>query len=89
MRSENKLEKTSFEIETGLASILNKKGIPFTINRCGSMFTVFFCEGPVRNLGDAKNSDTKTFARFFNGMLNAGVYMAPSQFEAVFVSAAL
>ncbi len=59
-----------------------------TVNRVGSMFTVFFCDGPVTDFDSAKRSDTARFARFFRFMLERGIYLAPSQFEAAFVSAA-
>jgi len=59
-----------------------------TINRVGSMFTFFFTPGPVTDWGSAKRSDTARFARFFHFMLERGIYLAPSQFEAGFVSAA-
>jgi len=58
------------------------------VNRVGSMFTVFFCEGPVTDFDSAKRSDTARFAEFFHFMLERGIYLAPSQFEAAFVSAA-
>ena len=59
-----------------------------TINRVGSMFTVFFTSSPVTDFNSASNSDTDRFARFFRGMLNAGIYLPCSQFEAAFLSAA-
>jgi glutamate-1-semialdehyde 2,1-aminomutase len=59
-----------------------------TVNRAGSMFTFFFTDGPVTDYESAKRSDTARFGRFFRGMLERGVYLAPSQFEAAFVSAA-
>ena len=59
-----------------------------TINRVGSMFTFFFAPGPVTDWDSAKRSDTARFAKFFHFMLERGVYLAPSQFEAGFVSAA-
>ncbi len=59
-----------------------------TVNRVGSMFTFFFTEGPVRDWDSAKRSDTGQFGRFFHAMLERGIYLAPSQFEAAFVSAA-
>lgn len=67
-------------------SLFSKKGIPVCINRYHSMFTIFFCEGPVLDLTTAKKSDTAMFARFFHRMLKNGVWMAPSQFEAAFIS---
>ena len=59
-----------------------------TINRVGSMITVFFCAGPVTDYATAKASDTKRFGRFFHAMLERGVYLPPAQFEAAFVSLA-
>jgi glutamate-1-semialdehyde 2,1-aminomutase len=59
-----------------------------TVNRVGSMFTVFFTEGPVTGYDSARRSDTKRFAAYFHHMLEHGIYLAPSQFEAAFVSAA-
>ena len=56
--------------------------------RVGSLLTLFFTGEPVRNYADARKSDTKRFAAFFQGMLRRGVLLAPSQFEAAFVSAA-
>ncbi|MFM2081625.1 MAG: glutamate-semialdehyde--aminomutase, partial [Verrucomicrobiota bacterium] len=62
--------------------------VPMTFNRCGSMFCGYFTSKPVHNLADAMKSDRERFKRFFHGMLDAGVYLAPSQFEAGFISAA-
>jgi glutamate-1-semialdehyde 2,1-aminomutase len=61
-------------------------GIPVCINRVHSMFTLFFQEGPVYDYSTAQKSDTKLFARFFHGMLKQGIWLAPSQFEAGFLS---
>jgi glutamate-1-semialdehyde 2,1-aminomutase len=58
------------------------------VNRVGSMFTVFFTAGPVTDYTSAKRSDTAAFGRFFHFMLERGIYLPPSQFEAAFVSAA-
>lgn len=63
-----------------------RHNIPVTINRVGSMFTIFFSNGPVENFEDAKKSDTKRFAKYFHGMLERGVFIPPSQYEAWFVS---
>ena len=64
------------------------KGKPLTFQRIGSMFCLYFTEGPVRNLGEAKKSDTSAFARYFHASLSEGIYFAPSQFEAGFISTA-
>jgi glutamate-1-semialdehyde 2,1-aminomutase len=58
------------------------------VNRVGSMVTFFFQQGPVRNYEDAKKSDTERFGRFFHALLEKGIYFPPSQFEALFLSAA-
>lgn len=72
----------------GLRAKLQGAGIPAVINAMGSLATVFFTAGPVRNYADAKRSDTKRYARFFREMLARGIFFAPSQFEAAFLSAA-
>jgi len=79
---DSKTERLCREME----NLFSDKGIPVCINRVHSMFTIFFQEGPVCDLTTAKKSDTALFARFFHGMLKNGVWLAPSQFESVFVS---
>jgi glutamate-1-semialdehyde 2,1-aminomutase len=64
------------------------KGKPLTFQRIGSMFCLYFSQGPVLNLADAKKSDTAAFARYFHAALAEGIYFAPSQFEAGFLSTA-
>ena len=73
---------------SGLRTELAAAGIPVQINAIGSLATVFFAAGPVRNYADAKRSDTKRYARFFREMLERGIFLAPSQFEAAFLSTA-
>jgi glutamate-1-semialdehyde 2,1-aminomutase len=63
-------------------------GVPVQFNRCGSMFCAYFSSQPVHNLEDAMKSDRDRFAKYFHGMLNEGIYFAPSQFEAGFISTA-
>jgi glutamate-1-semialdehyde 2,1-aminomutase len=63
-------------------------GIPVQFNACGSMFCGYFTSEPVHNLADAMKSDRERFKKYFHGMLNEGVYLAPSQFEAGFISTA-
>jgi glutamate-1-semialdehyde 2,1-aminomutase len=82
------LEKTSAAIEAGLRDAAAKAGIPVQLNRVGSMWTLFFSETPVFDYASAKKADTKKFATFFHAMLDRGIYLPPSQFEAAFVSAA-
>lgn len=72
----------------GLEQSARENGISVTVNREGSLFSVFFHDGPVQNERQAKESDTQRFKHYFHGMLSRGIYLAPSQFEAVFVSAA-
>jgi glutamate-1-semialdehyde 2,1-aminomutase len=66
-----------------------EKGFTYTINQVGSMFTLFFTDQPVFDFDSAKAADTKRFASYFQAMLNQGVYLAPSQFEAMFISMAV
>jgi glutamate-1-semialdehyde 2,1-aminomutase len=72
----------------GLRAELKDAGIPARINAIGSLLTIFFAPGPVRNYADAKRADTRRYARFFREMLDRGIFLAPSQFEATFLSAA-
>ena len=75
-------------LETRAAALCAAAPEGITVNRVGSMFTFFFTDGPVTDYESAKRSNTVRFARFFRAMLERGVYLAPSQFEAAFVSAA-
>ena len=83
------LEATTTGIVEGMRENLRKLDLPYTLNYVGSMFTLFFSPGKVTNFEDAKSTDTALFGRYFREMLNHGVYLAPSQFEALFVSAAI
>jgi len=83
-----RLETMSQRLVDGLATAAKSAGIPVFAARCGSMFTLFFQAGPVNSLTDAKRSDTARFSTFFHALLEAGVYLPCSQFEACFVSAA-
>lgn len=78
-----KLEQIGAAMEEGMRGLL--KGRAMTFHRIGSMFCLYFTGGPVWNLEDAKRSDTSAFASFFHACLDAGVYFAPSQFEAGFL----
>jgi len=82
------LERRSAKLEKGLREAAAQARVPATVNRVGSMLTTFFTEGPVTDWPSAKKSDTDRYARFFRSMLEAGVYLAPSQFECAFVSVA-
>jgi len=83
-----RLEYLGALLETGLRDAAKSAGVPVTFNRCGSMFCGYFTSEPVWNLADAMKSDLERFKKFFHGMLDAGVYFAPSQFEAGFLSTA-
>jgi glutamate-1-semialdehyde 2,1-aminomutase len=72
-----------------LKSQHTEQGLNYTINQVGSMFTLFFTDQPVTDFHAAKASDTGQFASYFQGMLAEGIYLAPSQFEAMFISAAI
>jgi glutamate-1-semialdehyde 2,1-aminomutase len=65
-----------------------KAGVAAQVNSIGSLATLFFAAQPVRNYSDAKKSDTKRYGEFFRNMLDHGIFLAPSQYEAAFVSAA-
>jgi glutamate-1-semialdehyde 2,1-aminomutase len=82
------LETRGAQLEGGLREAAAAAGVPCTVNRVGSMITGFFTDQPVNDYDDARTSDTERFGRFFRGMLDRGVYLAPSQFEAAFVSTA-
>jgi glutamate-1-semialdehyde 2,1-aminomutase len=83
-----RLEKVSRKLCEGLAAAASEEGIKTAINRVGSMWTGFFTEEPVVNWETANRSDREKYGKFFHAMLNEGVYLAPSQFEAAFVSLA-
>jgi glutamate-1-semialdehyde 2,1-aminomutase len=82
------LESTGSRLEKGLLAILTELGLPFAVNRSGSMLTLFFSEGAVTDFETAIRSDTRRHASFFRSMLERGVHLPPSQYEAWFVSLA-
>jgi len=82
------LEKISADLEKGLRAAAAEAGVPVTFNRVGSMFTGFFTDQKVKDFSSAKTSDTTRFGKYFLSMLKNGVNLAPSQFEAAFVSLA-
>jgi glutamate-1-semialdehyde 2,1-aminomutase len=84
----DRLERLGARFARGIREAAGAAGIPVTVNRVGSMLTTFFTEGPVIDYASAKRADTARYARFFHGMLDRGVFLAPSQFEAAFVSVA-
>ena len=81
-----KLESTSKAVAEGVAAEARAAGVPLTTNRVGAMWTWFFSRGPVRNYDEAAKSDTVAFGRFHRAMLDRGVWLPPSQFEAAFMS---
>jgi glutamate-1-semialdehyde 2,1-aminomutase len=83
-----RLDKLSGELTAGVAAAAKDAGIPLCYNRVGSMFTWFFTKGPVTDWTSAAKSDTEAFGRFFRSMLDSGIYLPPSQFEAAFLGAA-
>jgi glutamate-1-semialdehyde 2,1-aminomutase len=83
-----RLDKMCGELVDGVLTAAKDAGVALCCNRVGSMFTWFFTAGPVTNWDSAAKSDTEAFARFFRAMLDEGVYLPPSQFEAAFVGAA-
>jgi glutamate-1-semialdehyde 2,1-aminomutase len=85
----DRLEAMSAAIEAGFTAACLERGIPHRINRVGSMWTLFFTATPVTDLDTAKTSDTDRFARFFWAMMDRGVYLPCSQFEAAFTCAAM
>jgi len=82
----SRLEELGAKLEEAMRPAIDGK--PITLHRIGSMFCLYFCEGPIRNLADARRSDQAAFARYFHACLDRGVYFAPSQFEAGFLSLA-
>jgi glutamate-1-semialdehyde 2,1-aminomutase len=83
-----RLETLSAKLVEGVAEEAKKAGVPLCFNRVGSMFTWFFTAGPVTDWPSASKSDVAAFGKFFRSMLDAGIYLPPSQFEAAFLSAA-
>jgi len=82
------LEQKSQQLAEGLGEAAKKAGVPYYQARVGAMLGGFFTEGPVTDYASAKKSDTGKYAKFFHGMLEHGVYLAPSQFEAMLLSTA-
>lgn len=82
------LEERSAEFQSGVRNAAEKHNVPMTMNRVGSMWTIFFTEGPVTDFDTANQSNRERFARFFHLMLAEGVYLPPSQLETAFFSAA-
>ncbi len=82
------LEQKGARLEAGLRAAAREKGAPVTINRVGSILTPFFTQGPVKGWMDVSRANPQQYAAFFHGMLERGIYLAPSAYEALFVSLA-
>ena len=83
-----KLEERGAQFAAGMRDAAKSANVPVQFNQCGSMFCGYFTSAPVHNVADAMHSDRERFKKFFHGMLDAGIYLAPSQFEAGFLSTA-
>jgi len=83
-----RLEKLSAQLEAGLSQVAKQANLPHTLARVGSMMTLFFHAEKVESWQEASRCDTQHFARYFWGMLDRGIYLPCSQYEAMFVSAA-
>jgi len=83
-----RLEMLAARLHAGLLGARDEADVKVTINRVGSMITLFFTPGPVHDYASAKTSDTALFARFFHELLARGIYFPPAQYEAAFVSLA-
>ena len=83
-----RLEQLGALLEAGMCAAAKSAGVSVTFNRCGSMFCGYFASEPIHNVADAMMADRERFKKYFHGMLDAGVYLAPSQFEAGFISTA-
>ena len=82
------LDAKGAALEAGLAGLLARLGLPYQVTRMGSLLCLFFAEGPMRSYDDAARCDTAAYSRYFSAMLDQGVLLAPSQFEALFLSTA-
>jgi glutamate-1-semialdehyde 2,1-aminomutase len=82
------LDRRTYRLADALLEAAVSRDVPMQINRIGSMMTAFFTDQPVTDYATAKTSDTAKYASFFRAMLDQGIYLAPSQFEAAFVSTA-
>ena len=82
------LDRVAHTIADAASAALTAEGVRHTVQWAGSMFSVFFCDGPVHTYDDAKAQSTAAFRAFFHAMLARGVHLPPSAFEAWFVSAA-
>lgn len=84
----DELDRKAERLGAGLVDAASEAGVPVTAHRVGSMMTLFFSDGPITDYASARGADTELYARYFNALLERGVYIAPSQFECGFVSTA-
>jgi glutamate-1-semialdehyde 2,1-aminomutase len=82
------INRAADQITAGIAEVFTTVGLAHTIQRTGTMFSVFFCDGPVTNFDEAKHTNDRAYAAFFHSMLDQGVYLPPSAYEAWFLSSA-
>lgn len=85
----DELNRITTRLADGTRQIAAELGLNYTVNQVGSMFSVFFTDQPVTDLDSAKTSDTEAFGRYFRAMLHRGIYLAPAQYEALFVNTAI
>ena len=84
----NGVVETTTKLGAELGALAREAGVPVFQTQLGTMSCMFFHDGPIKSYSDATASDTKRYAKFFWGMLERGVYLAPSQYEAAFTSIA-
>src|ERR1700728_3885974 len=82
------VNRSTQRLAEGVRNALKEAKVPGQVNVAGSLLTLFFCDQPIQNYADAKKSDTARFGKFFQAMLERGIFLPPSQYEALFVSAA-
>ena len=82
------LASKTTRLAEGLKQLAQEAGLPIWVNGVGAMFSIFFTDVPVKDFASACTSDVERFAKYFRGMLERGIYLAPSQYEAVFLSTA-
>ena len=82
----NHIEQMTFHLGDGVRAAAKDAGLPVVVQQVGTMFTTFFTDQPVKDWSSAKHADTVLYAEFFRAMLSEGIYLAPSQFEAGFLS---
>lgn len=87
-RAYDQLEKSSAYFEQNVQSLIDENDYPLTQHRVGSMFSLFFSKGPIRNVDDVNQCDFERFNQYFHSLLDNGIYIAPSQYEAGFISLA-